>query len=144
MQRNLLRWAKSAFRADVHRASDKVRKNVQGNIRQGKDGAGNSMVNIKPQTLDMPIRFATDKTKRREVRSSRKPLVARGNAVNSIKMKKGKDRDIIEPSTKHGRTVFRYNALSAPTKRDALVVGDNHEKIIEDEILKGLDKALRF
>lgn len=109
----------------------------------GMDGSGRSMKPIKDSTLNMPIRFSSDPAIRKTVRSSKKPLVARGHAVGSLKRSSKKGIHSIEPSTKHGKKVFGFNAEKAKTKRDPLIVSDVQGKIIERHLIKGLSQAIR-
>jgi ribosomal protein S6E (S10) len=141
--KNLNRWAKQDADKDLKNAADEVTKSYKSLIMGGMDGSGRSMEPIKDSTLNMPIRFSSDPAIRKTVRSSKKPLVARGHAVGSLKRSSKKGIHSIEPSTKHGKKVFGFNAEKAKTKRDPLIVSDVQGKIIERHLIKGLSQAIR-
>ena len=141
--KNLTRWAKEDADKDLKNAADEVTKVYKDLIKAGLDGSRRSMEPIKDSTLNMPIRFSSDPAIRKTVRSSKKPLVARGNAVESIKRTSKKGIHSIEPSTRHGKKVFGFNAERAKTKRDPLIVSDVQGKIIERHLIKGLSRAIR-
>ncbi len=149
--RSLKQWAKDDFEEDVDKASLKLVDKYKQQIKAGKTGAEGIMRAVKPVTLDMPIRIDSDSAIRREVNPSVKPLVARGRAVNSIKRRRAGDKFLIEPSTLHGKRVFVDNAFPSvrgiqrtqKVVRDPLIVSDIQVDIIEKEILKGIDKAIR-
>lgn len=136
-------WVLSGADKDVKKASNVLANKYKTQIKSGKNGDNSSMPNVKDVTMESPIRYGSDPAIRQSVRSSRTPLYARGRAVNSIKSKKVSEGYEIGPSTSHGDLVFSYNANSAPTKRDPLIVSDVQIDIIEDHIFDGLDKALR-
>jgi len=142
----LLQWADKGYRSDVNNAAITLTKDYKDKIKQGVDGSGVAMKRVKDITMEMPIRRGSDTAIRKEVNSSRKPLVARGRAVESIRKRSvSRNRIEIAPSTQHGKIVFGYNASTgkARTKRDPLIVSDKQMDIIESEILKNLDRVLR-
>lgn len=140
---SIKRWRKKDFKDDVGRASKRITQTYKLQMKAGLNGMGKSMANVKDVTMNMPIRVSSDPAIRKEVRSSRTPLYARGHAASSIKSTKKVNSYEIEPNTPHGKIVIGYNALTAPVKRDVLVVGPIQEKIIRDEVLSGLDKAIK-
>jgi len=141
--KNLRKWAKETADEDLKKAADEITKTYKSQIKGGLDGSGRSMASIKDSTLNMPIRFSSDPAIRKTVRSSKKPLVARGHAVGSLKRSSKKGIHSIEPSTKHGKKVFGFNAEKAKTKRDPLIVSDVQGKIIERHLIRGLSQAIR-
>ena len=153
LMKDLKKWSKSKVLDDIGRSAKTVTTKYKSQIRAGLKGDNTPMVNIKNETLDMPIRWGTDPVKRGHVRSSRKPLHARGNLINSIKSRRVKNSFVIEPNTIHGKRVLETNAFTPQVKfgkktsprpiRDPLIVSDVQVKIIEDEIIKGLEKAIR-
>jgi len=143
--KRLNRWANVTYFKTLGKATTRLTEDYKKRIRSGQTGDGSRMPLVKESTMGMPIRFATDRAIRGEVRGSRTPLVARGNAVNSLKKYKRGTRYEIEPSTPHGKLIFNTNAKSKKgrVKRDPLIVSDKQLDIIETEILKDLDKILR-
>jgi len=148
---SLKRWARKDIDKDVEIAVKDVAINYKKQIKAGNDGANRPMARVLPVTMDLPVRIKTDATPRREVNGSVKPLVARGRMVNSIRSKKTGKNFEIGASTPHGNIVLSANAnpaargiqTRAPIKRNPLVVSNVQVRMIEKEILKGLDKALR-
>lgn len=136
-------WAANGVNEDVQKSADKIATDYRTKIKSGKTGDNSQMANVKQVTMESPIRHGSDPAIRGEVRSSRTPLYARGRAVNSIKAKRTSKGADIGPTTVHGQTVFGYNAFSAKTKRDPLIVSDAQLDIIEKEILKSLDKVIK-
>jgi len=141
--KSLVNWSKTVSSNDLDKATTKMTESYKTLIRGGMTGEGDLMPLVEESTMNMPIRFGDKNSPiRSSVNGSRKPLVATGEAVNSIKKKAIKDGYEIAPSTDHGELIFGYNALKAPTKRDPLVVGEIQLAMIEDALLKSLDKAL--
>ena len=148
---SIKRWANGDIEGDLDTGVDKLVKKYKTQIKDGKTGDNSSMKSIKNVTFVMPIRIASDRTLRKEVNGSSKPLVARGDAVRSIGKQKTSIGYEIGPQTQHGKRVFtdnaypRANSRQKVTKavRDPLVVSDVQLDIIEAEIMKGLDKAIR-
>ena len=145
VMRKLQVWAGKHSHKELDDAAVEITKTYKAQIKAGKRGDNSSMINVKDSTMEMPVRFTSAPVLRKNVRSSKKPLVARGHAVGSLKKKGTKDRKVIEPSTRHGRIVFGYNAEDgkAKVKRDPLIVSAVQEKIILKHIMKGIDNAIR-
>lgn len=141
--KNLTRWAKEDADKDLKKASEDITKSYKSLIKGGVDGSGKAMAKIKESTFNMPIRFTSDPAIRKDVRSSKTPLFARGGAVGSLKSTSKKGIHSIEPSTPHGKLVFGNAAFVAKTKRDPLIVSDVQGKIIERHLIKGLSQAIR-
>lgn len=135
---------------DINKASIEIANKYKSNIREGKDGAGNFMWNVTDSTMKQPIRYYEDAAIRGEVRSSRTPLYARGDAISSIKSKKTSRGHEIGPTTKHGQLIFGVNEKSRTTKqgnyvpaRNPLIVSDVQLDIIEKHILDGITKVIK-
>lgn len=142
--RQLSNWSETGINKDVTKASEEAAKDIQNKIRGGKDGSGKKMTPIKDKTLDMPIRYSSDRRLRKEVNSSKDPLVATGRMVSSIKSKRmPRNEWEIGPTTTHGKNVIDYNATKASIKRDPLVVGNDQVKLIEDALVKALEREIR-
>ena len=149
--KRLDRWVKDFSLDSLKKTSDKVATDYRKLIRAGKDGNNNSMLRVRDSTMKMPIRYGgPDKRIRGDVKKNRKPLVATGKAVESIKSTKRGDRYEIGPVSSHGKIVFGVNSRARTTNngnnvaiRDPLVVSDRQLDIVENELLKSLDKALR-
>ena len=143
LQKQVKNWTINGVNKDVKKASTIIANNYKSQIRSGKKGDDTSMPNVTDNTMKRPIGgHSRDSSIRGEVRSSRSPLYARGGAIDSIKSKKVSNGFEIGPTTPHGEVIFSFNANSAKTKRDPLIVSDVQMKILEDHIYGGLDKIL--
>ena len=149
--KQVLNWAKNFDGKPLSDIVEKVTKDYKEKFKDGKDGHGQDMLRVRQSTMDMPIRYGgPDSRIRREVNSSRKPLNATGETIRSIKKKKVRDGYEIGASTSHGRDILAINVKPRAIKsggtvpaRDPLVAGEKQLDIIEAELIKSLEKALR-
>jgi len=134
---------------DLKKSADKIVLDLRKKIRTGRTGDGSKMPLVSEATMDMPISGSRDRRKRRDVNGSRNPLVATGESVSSIKAKKHGSGYRIG-ATGRGEKKFSYNQAPRRGKgdkeipaRDPFVTGEDQLTILESDILKSLDKALR-
>jgi len=151
--RQLKNWSRDIMGKGFEVIAEKVTKDYKKRFIAGQDGDGRKMPEVKKSTMDMPISISgkyEDARIRREVNSSRKPLNATGASIDSIKKYKKSDGYEIGPSTQRGEDIFKINRNKRTSKkgsvipaRDMLVIGDKQLDIIEAELIKSLEKALR-
>ena len=134
---------------DLKKSADKIVLDLRKKIRTGRTGDGSKMHLVSEATMDMPISGSRDRRKRRDVNGSREPLVATGESVSSIKAKKHGNEYRIG-ATGRGKKKFSYNEAKRTSRsgrvipsRDPFVTGEDQLTILESELLKSLDKALR-
>ena len=142
------------FHSGIHpileNASLKISNKYKAQIRAGKTGADNFMMDVSEATMKSPIRAGSDKAIRGEVRSSRSPLYARGRAIESIKSIKTAKGFEIGPTTSHGQMIFGVNEKARVTKkgnripaRNPFVVSDVQLDIIEKSVLESIDRIIK-
>jgi hypothetical protein len=145
-------WAKDVDGKDLKPIVALITEDYKKQIRAGNDGSGKRMPLIKISTLKMPVRFGDlNSPIREDVNNSVKPLVATGKTVNSIRYTKKGDGYEIGASDKKSDMILAVNSKTRRTRRgntvqparDALIVSDRQFDIIEKELLKSLEKALR-
>lgn len=142
--RGLVYFYEKGHEKSISKAAGEALIDYKDKIKSGKDGANVPMQSVKDSTMDMPIRYSTDKRIRKTVRSSKKPLVASGKAVGSLRKSRDSNGYKIEPSTEHGKRVFAYNSSQGASgvDRDPLIASDVQLDMLEKSLLKGIDKVL--
>ena len=143
--RRLTVWEENFSPRSFDSATDQIINDYKSQIKSGRTGAGKTMPNVSNATMDMPVRYGSDRRIRRDVRGSKTPLVATGEAVESIgKSIKGNIVEILASN------IFKFNRKSRTTRqgnvvpaRDALVVTDRQLDILENDLLRTIDKVLK-
>ncbi len=128
-------------------------KGYQRAIEAGLDAEGSPMTPLKKATLEGPIRRQNNSRKRGDLGS--KPLSATGATAKSIGVKKVSSYEWeISSNTGHGDKILASNATKShagdppfagdvkKAVRDPLQVTDKQEEVIEDAIVRVLDRML--
>jgi hypothetical protein len=148
----LIDFQKTGIVVAVDRGAKDLTKGYQKAIEAGLGADGSPLAPLKKSTLEGPIRVQDNSRKRSDLGG--KPLSATGATARSIGLKKvGMDTWEISSNTAKGDAILSSNAKGggkdAPfagdvrkVKRDPLQVSDKQIDVLEDAIVKVLDRML--
>lgn len=146
------KWVGSDSRNDVNRGAEGIAKDLRTKIANGQGADGSPLAPLKKSTLEGPVRRDGDPQKRSA--SGSIPLKASGKTADSIRSQKtGFDEWEISSATDRGDMILSSNASQTHSGkpfagdtpkpiRDPLQVTDKQMDLLEDELLKGIDRAL--
>lgn len=149
---SLGRWANTGSRGNVGDGAVVIAKQLREAIARGQGSDGSPLAPLTKATLEGPVRRDGDTQIRGDVGAI--PLSASGKTANSIKSKKvGLDEWEISADSDRGDMILYSNAKQVhngspfggdtpKANRDPLQVSDKQMDLMEDELLKGIDKAL--
>lgn len=134
------------------KGAEELARGLQTKIALGQAADGKALAPLRKATLKGPIRRETDNRRRDSMGSN--PLSATGDTARSIRAKKVKSSEWeVSSNTDKGDMILFSNAKGGgngkpfmgnvkKAKRDPVQVSDKQIDIMEDEIIKVLDRML--
>jgi len=135
--------AGKGVRQGVKRGSRHVYDRLKGLLLKGQSPVG-PMMPVRESTMNMPIRYKSDRRIRKTVNPSRnKPIQATGKTINEIELQEvvGVDKMEyrIQPGSALGDKIFATNRRLG---RDPFQPGEAEANIIEKYILMEIESAI--
>lgn len=145
--RRLEDWSKVGVKDDIETYTKRKAINVRDNLLQGKNAEGVLLAPVREATMNLPIKASgqwADRRIRKDVNSSRNPIVATGKTAKSISFKKISDNEFeISATGERQEAIIASNSTGrGGPKREVFVVTDKTEAEIEDAVEKSITKVI--
>lgn len=138
------------YEKSVDDAASNIAKDLRDKIANGKGADGSPLAPLKQSTLDGPIRVEGNPQIRKTAGSI--PMNASGKTAASIKaFREGKDWEVGSDSPlgdkillSNAKSVHHGNAFGGDTPkpiRDPVQVTERQMDLLEDEVIKGIERA---